>query len=109
RMQEYYTDNSLLLMFEKDKVEVSEWLKLKGSIVEARSVIATLEKSLEEVNRQLAVEDKEVTSSRVLQKNNIKDEMINLQLEYQLALQKFQPDSPEVRAVEDEIAVVKKL
>lgn len=109
RMQEYYTDNSLLLMFEKDKVEVSEWLKLKGSIVETRSVIATLEKSLEEVNRQLTVEDKEVTSSRVLQKNNIKDEMVNLQLEYQLALQKFQPDSPEVRAIENEITVVKKL
>lgn len=109
RMQEYYTDNSLLLMFEKDKVEVSEWLKLKSSVVETQSIVASLEKSLEEVDRQLSMEEKEITSSRILQKNNIKDEMINLELEHQLALQKFQPDSPEVQSIEKEISVVKQL
>lgn len=109
KMEKYYAENGLLLMFEKDKVEISEWLKLKAMLVESESGIAALEKSLAEVDRQLALEDREITSARVLQKNEVKDELLRLELEHQLALQKFQPDSPDVREIESRIASVKSL
>lgn len=112
-MEEYFTDNSILLMFEKDKVEIAQWIELETSIVENQSLIATLESTLAKVNDQLGKENKEITSVRVFQKNSLKetlkDRLSKLKLSLQQVKEKYRPNSPEVREVENQIAMVNQL
>ncbi len=112
-MEEYFTDNSILLMFEKDKVEIAQWIELETSIVENKSMIATLESTLSKVNDQLTKENREITSVRVYQKNSLretlKDRLAKLKLSLQQVKEKYRPESPEVREVKNQIAMVKQL
>ncbi len=112
-MEEYFTDNSILLMFEKDKVEIAQWIELETSIVENQSMIATLESTLAKVNDQLEKENKEITSIRVFQKNSLKetlkDRLSKLKLSLQQVKEKYRSNSPEVREVKNQIAMVKQL
>lgn len=110
QMEDYYTENGLLLMFERDKVEIAQWLELKGAIVDAESVIAGLQTTLAEVNAQLGSEDREITSASVYQKNvlreNLRDRLSQLQLTRNQTVQRYRSDSPEVLEIDAQIATV---
>jgi uncharacterized protein involved in exopolysaccharide biosynthesis len=112
-IEKYYAENSILLMFEKDKVEIAQWLEMQGSIVETESVIATLQKSLEEINAQLEREEREVVSSRVFQQNglraSLKDRLTQLELSQNEVLARFRPESPEAREIDEQITLVKSM
>ena len=102
-------ENGLFLVFEKDRVEISQWMTLELSIVEIESNVANLELSLENVNRLLKTEQKEIPSSRVFQRNALNTKLD----EYKIALiqtrQNFKPDSPEVKKLEKQITRTEEL
>ena len=113
RIQAYYDENSMLLQFEKDKVDLITWQEMKGSIGETESVIATIESTLEEIGRQLASEEQLVTSATVYSKNNIReamrDQLYDLVLERDRLKFRYQPESPEVLEMEAQIRKLEQL
>ncbi len=113
RQEEYYDENSLLLEFEKDKVEITRWLQLEAAIVEEESTTVGMEKSLAEVERQLAAEEREVVGNRVLAQNQLREAMkshkFTLDAGLQAALLQYQPDSREVADLRESIEGVEQM
>lgn len=111
-MEDYYNENGLLLMFERDKVELSLMLELTSSIVETESVLATMRETLRTVDAQIAIEEREIITVRVYQKNGIreslKETLSTLHLALDQTLLRFRMDSPEVYEIEEQILSVKK-
>ena len=112
-MEQYYTENSILLTFEKDKVEIGQWLEMQASVVETESAVATIEESLQEIERQLKKESPEVTSSHVFQLNSIRESLVDrltqVELSRNQALERFRPDSPEIEELNAQIQAIKDL
>jgi len=111
KMQEYYDKNSILMQFEKDKVELSKYIELEASNLETEALVASLYNSIKEVDSQMAAEQKEIVASRVYQRNTVKDMLKDRLLQLELAMkqttQRFQPDSPEVVELRDQITSVR--
>jgi uncharacterized protein involved in exopolysaccharide biosynthesis len=117
QMQRYYTQNDMLLMFEKDKIEVSQWLTAKATIQDLQSNVAANERELATINRRLSSAPAEILSSRTMQANpvaeGIKDKISQVELARKMALLHYRPDSPEVAefdrqkaALESQLAAV---
>ncbi len=103
RMKEFYSDNNLLLLFEKDRVQLSQWLGLRAAITNLEAEIAQYEHSLKIIERQMISEGREIVSGRIFQDNAIKSRLTQLELALADARQKFQPGAPEVRDLEEQI------
>jgi uncharacterized protein involved in exopolysaccharide biosynthesis len=112
-MKDYNSENSLLLAFEKDKVQVSQWMELKAAITELESALASVEQTHREVTRQLKSEEKMVTNSRQFTKNSIRADLRAKSVELEMAVRfmklRFREDSPEVSELRFQMAEVKKL
>jgi uncharacterized protein involved in exopolysaccharide biosynthesis len=110
RREEYYDDNSLLLEFEKDKVEISRWLELEASIVEEEASIASMERTIEELKANFAQEPETMVASRVMAENELLKSMrahrFTLMTSLADALLRYKPDSDEVRELQELIAGV---
>ncbi len=104
RREEYYDENSLLLEFEKDKVEISRWIELEASLVEERASIASMDRTLASLRVHLASEPETVVASRVMAQNELLKSMrahrFALQTSLNDVLNRYQPDSVEVQEVE---------
>lgn len=111
QMEAYYADNHLLLTFEKDKLDVTQWTALKASIVDLKSVIASQESSLRVIDAQLADERQLVVSAQVTSPNPISqslaEKLAQLEVSRLQTLQHFKPDAPEVREVQRQIEIMK--
>lgn len=112
-LEQYYSDNTMLLAFEKDRVEVSQWLEKRAAIVDMEASLAAMEKTLSEVDRQLGIENAEIVSNRVYTRNPVKStlegQLSQLNLSLAQTKLRFRPDSPEVKEIEDQIASVEQL
>ena len=112
-MEDYYNESGLLLMFERDKVELSFMLELASSIVETESVLATMRETLRVVDEQIAIEEREIVTARVYQKNAIRESLkatlSTLHLAFDQTRLRFQMDSPEIYEIEEQILSVEKL
>jgi uncharacterized protein involved in exopolysaccharide biosynthesis len=110
-MQRYYTNNDMLLMFEKDKVDIAQMLTARATIQDLRSNLAANINELATVNRQLAGESRDVLSARTIQANpisqNLKERLAQVELARKMALLHYRPDSPEVRELERQAEVLK--
>ena len=110
RREEYYDENSLLLEFEKDKVEIGKWLELKAVNVQEEALIASMEKNLAEVINQLAAEEKEIVSSRVFTQNALRETMKTQKFAFDTSLQenlqRYRPDSPEITDLQEIIEAI---
>jgi uncharacterized protein involved in exopolysaccharide biosynthesis len=110
RMAAYYADNQLLLTFEKDKLDVTQWTALKASIVDLKSAIASQENSLREIEAQIAHEEKLVVSARVTAPNpiaqSLTDKLTQLRVSLRQTLMHFRPDAPEVRDLQRQIEIL---
>ena len=110
RMREYYTQNSLLMTFEKDKIEITRLTTLEEAIADLRAAIAANEQSLAQVNVELGTESKSVQSSRLIQRSAIKDNMRNslsqLEISRKQTLVHFRSDSPEIAEIDRQIAIL---
>jgi len=111
--EEYYTEQTLLLEFEKDRVEVTKWLELRARILESESALATAEQTLAEVERQLEGEHKEVISGRMYTQNTSKITLRGQLVQLKIALDntkiRFRPDSPEVSDIEEQLISIERL
>lgn len=111
--EEYYTEQNLLMEFEKDKVEVTKWLELRAGILESESALATAEESLAEVERQLEGERQQVVSGRMYTQNTskiaLRSQLVELKMMLDQTRIRFRPDSPEVTDIEKQIASIELL
>lgn len=112
-LEDHYQQNDMLLAFEKDKVQVGTWLELQASIVESEAQLAYFEETLREIDRQLATEEKEITSSRVYINNSARTTLRNQIVQLQIALEqtrlRFNEDAPEVVEIKRQISELTRL
>lgn len=112
QMERYYTQNDMLLMFEKDKVEISQFLGLQGELDARRTAIAQTQRELVSVTGQLGREAREVVAGRVVQDNPVlagmKQDVAKLKLARDTMLIRYRPDSPEVQELNEQVVVLEK-
>ncbi|MBA4089090.1 MAG: hypothetical protein C0494_00680 [Sphingobium sp.] len=110
RMERYYTRNDMLLMFEKDKVEIGQFLGQQGELDAKRTAIAAAQSELAAVTAQLAREPRDILASRLVQDNpvaaQLKQEQAKLVAARDALLVRYRPDSPDVRDMDDQIAAI---
>jgi len=113
KIEKYDTQNTMLLALEKDRVEVSQWLEKRAQIVDLEALLASTQRTLGEVDRQLGAEHPEIVSSRVYARNPVKSalegHLSQLHMELAALKLKFQPESPEVADVQRQIDSITKL
>ena len=111
RMEQYYTQNSLLLAMEKDRLDITRVELLRGMIVDVEAALATAERSLAEVEEQLAAEKQEVVSSRMVRINPAREGLLDRQtqmsLQRRLLLIQYRSDAPEIRDLDKQLAAVR--
>lgn len=110
QLRQYYSANDMLLDFEKDKIDIGQVTALKSGIVDLQSAIAGKENALHELDDQLAQEARTVVSQRITAANplvdTLKASLAALQIQRKQTLIDFRPDSPEVAALDQQIAIV---
>lgn len=102
-MKNFYADNGMLLLFEKDRVQLTQWLELRAAIFSMEAQIADNENALRIINTQLNTESKHISSDRMFRENALKDRLTKLEIAMADAKQTYQPNSPEVRNLEAQI------
>lgn len=109
--EQFDTENSLLLTMEKDKLDVTQWEVLQNGIADITAALAGETSTLAEINRQLAIEEKDVVSARLMKlspiKESLTDKLSQLELARRQTLIHYRPDAPEVRDIDQQIEVVK--
>jgi uncharacterized protein involved in exopolysaccharide biosynthesis len=110
RMLRYHSENHLVLTFEKDKADITQRAALRIAIVDLQASMEAQEKSLAEVEADLAREEKEVVNTRTVAVNPVTDtlreKLSQLQLSRKQALIHFQPDAPEIKELDRQAANV---
>ncbi|KQN04200.1 hypothetical protein ASE85_20930 [Sphingobium sp. Leaf26] len=110
RMERYYTRNDMLLMFEKDKVEIGQFLSQQAELDAKRTAIAAAQSELATVTAQLSREPRNILASRLVQDNpvaaQLKQEQAKLIAARDALLVRYRPDSPDVRDMDDQIAAI---
>jgi uncharacterized protein involved in exopolysaccharide biosynthesis len=108
RMARYYTQNDMLLMFEKDKVEIGQFLGQQGELDARRTAIAQTQRELATVTGQLARESRDIVTARMVADNPV---VVQLKLEREklvsqrdVLLIRYRPDSPDVQDLNQQIA-----
>lgn len=105
-LEDFFAENSLLLAFEKDRVQLSQWLALEDEIMKLQATEAQLKETIRTLESQLQAEGLALGNMDVTQDNILLLRQQKLQLEIQLnqQRQRFLPDSKEVRSLETQIA-----
>lgn len=96
-------DNSLLLQYEKDKVQIGNFESRRLGVGQLEATIAEKEDALRSVERNLAVEGEYISSARVFKDTAAQDRLAKLEMQLGQARQLFQPGAREVRELEEEI------
>jgi uncharacterized protein involved in exopolysaccharide biosynthesis len=106
-IESHYKDNDMLFEFEKDKLQVNSWLELKTQIVNIEAKIHDTLASLDEINKQLSKENKNIIASKVIIKNSsraqLRNQILNLKIALERTRQRYKEDSPEVREIQEQI------
>ncbi len=108
KMEKFRSKNGMLLMYEKDRVQLGQWLTLQSDVNSLKAQIAENENTLEVLAAQVAAEGEHIASNRTFADTAAKERLMRLEAQLGNARQLFQPGSPEVRDIEDQIALVKK-
>lgn len=103
-LKKFRADNGLILLFEKDKAQIGQWLLLRSQVTDLEAAIADQENALAVVNRQLAGEAEQISSARVFRDIAAQERIVKLEAAVASARQVYQPDAPEVRELEEQIA-----
>jgi uncharacterized protein involved in exopolysaccharide biosynthesis len=110
---EFDTTNKIVLDFEKDKLVVSSWSVMQGSINDLKAQIASLEASRGVIERQLASEPTELVSGKKLEGSRAKAILQTREVELTAALlqtrERYVADAPEVAQVERFLAETRAL
>jgi uncharacterized protein involved in exopolysaccharide biosynthesis len=110
RMRQYYSKNDLLLVFEKDKIDIGQAQALKVAIGDLTSGIAASTEILGDIEHDLDREAKEVVATRVTVVNpardGLRDKVMALQIQRKLTMMNYRPDSPEVSDIDRQTAII---
>lgn len=110
RMERYYTQNDMLLMFEKDKVAIGQLLGQQGELDAKRAAISQTLRELATVSGQLARESRTVVASRLVQDNpvaaTLRQDQAKLIAARDAMLLRYRADSPDVRDMNEQIAAI---
>ena len=98
-------DNGILLQFEKEKVEVGQYQGLRLAVAEIEANIAAKEDMLRSIEKNLAAEGTAIDRDRVFKDTAIQDRVTKLEAQLAQVKQLFQPDSREVREIEEQIRI----
>ena len=108
---EFESKNRVVLDFEKDKLLVADWVRMRSSANEVAGQIAGQEASLAVVQQQLANEPAEIVHGRTLQDSKTKGLLQGRQFELNSALahmrEHYRPDSPDIQQLERQLAEVR--
>jgi uncharacterized protein involved in exopolysaccharide biosynthesis len=111
QMQQYFTQNDMQLMFEKDKVNISQLLTQRSSIVDIETQIQQATGELAVIRRQMRGEPSEIVAARTVQPNNIHagivDKIAQIELARRVALIHYLPTSPEVAEMDRQLAALR--
>lgn len=105
---EFYAQNSLYLTFEKDRLEMSQWLTLQSDVRDLQAYESQLLDHIETLSKQLAEEGQLIQPGQVFQNDllDLRTTLTQLQINYRLAKQKFQTGSPEILDFEQQISTL---
>jgi uncharacterized protein involved in exopolysaccharide biosynthesis len=110
RMERYYTQNDMLLLFEKDKVEISQYLSQQGELDARRTAIAQAQRELATVAGQLAREGTSVVAARLVQDNPVvaalRQERAKLLTTRDAMLIRYRADSPDIADLNQRIGAI---
>lgn len=111
QMEQYYTQNSLLLAMEKDKLDITRVETLRGMIVEIEAALANAERTIIEIDAQLAAEKQEIVSSRLVSINPARSVLLDRQSQMSLTRRQmlihYRSDAPEVREIDKQLAAIR--
>lgn len=110
RLEQYYSQSDMLLMFEKDKVNIAQQLAQRGSMVDLQTQISQAGSELATVRGQLRRAPADYVAGRTMAPNNIHqgivDKIAQLELARRVALIHYQPNAPEVVEMDRQIAAL---
>lgn len=108
RLREFYADNGLLLAFEKDRVQLNQWMNLRGEVTSLEARQAELRETLRTVRIQLAAESSEIRNVQILMDDvrSLQRNLTEFEVSRELALEKYQPTAPEVWTIDQQIRAV---
>jgi uncharacterized protein involved in exopolysaccharide biosynthesis len=106
-IEQFRAENGMLLLFEKDRVQIGQWQAQRQSVADLEAAIADNENALKSIERQLAEESGAVGSDRVFKDAALQDRLTKLEMQLAQAKQLYQPTSPEVTDIEEQIRIAK--
>jgi uncharacterized protein involved in exopolysaccharide biosynthesis len=102
-VRQFRSETGAVLLFEKDRAQIGQWLVLRAAVTDLEAQTAENEAVLHTVEAQLATEGAKLKSDRVFKEEASRDRLPKLELALAEALRSFQPDSREVREIEEQI------
>lgn len=107
QMAQYYTENDMLLMFEKDKVEIAQFLAMRDQQMATSRKLAATRSEISQINAMLADEPTEVLSARQVQRSPVfaayEQQLGQLEMQRKLLGLNYREDSPEIGEVDRQI------
>ena len=111
QMERYYTDNDMLLMFEKDKVEIAQYLAARDQQMAVNRELTAMRSELTQVNRIAENEPEEVLSARQVQRSPVyasyEQQLGQLEIQRELLSLNYLETSPEIVDVDRQIEALK--
>lgn len=111
QLTQYYTQTDMLLMFEKDKVDISQMLTQRSAVVDIESQIQQASSELGTIRGQLRREPSEVVAARTMQANNVHagivDKIAQLEIARRASLIHYLPTAPEIAEIDRQIAALR--
>lgn len=102
-MKKFYTENGLILTFEKERVQIGQLLELRSQLTNLTAQIAEDNSQARVIDAQLGRESAGLRVDRVFAGNAASSRLTRLEIALADARQTFQPNAPEVRELEEEI------
>lgn len=106
-IKQFYAENGMLLLFEKERSQIGQLLELGSQVTELEAQVASSRNEMAVLNRELSAEGVQLEANRIYKDNANKDRLVRLEIQLADANQLYQPDSPEVTDIQEQIAIAK--
>lgn len=104
-IRDFRTQAGLLLVFEKDRVQLTQYQTLRAQAAELQAQIADQENVLRVLDTQITSEGRHLATDRQFKDVATQDRLAKLEAQLAQARQLFQPMAPEVRELEEQIRI----
>ncbi|HST02108.1 MAG TPA: Wzz/FepE/Etk N-terminal domain-containing protein [Usitatibacter sp.] len=104
-MRDFRSKAGMMLTFEKDRLQLTQYETLRAAIAELKAQIADNENALKVVDSQLGGEARLLATDRQFKDAATQDRLTKLEANLAQTKQLFQPNSPEVRELEEQVRI----